>query len=122
MNKFVIIIALTILFKPVLPVVGYIINYDYIIRELCENRNNAALNCNGKCQLKKELASATDYAEGNTTERKIKINDYEVLFINTNAVFLFSKVIDNINKTIDAYYNFYNYNKSSSIFHPPLLH
>lgn len=38
-----------------LPLLDYVINYDYISTQLCENRNKPELLCNGKCYLKKEL-------------------------------------------------------------------
>lgn len=34
----------------------YQINKKYISENLCENRNNPQLHCNGKCHLAKELA------------------------------------------------------------------
>ena len=121
MNKFVIIIALALLLKPIMPVAGYIINYNYIANELCENKNNKALNCNGKCQLKKELAKASDSADSNTTGRKIKVGEQEVLFNIEPAQYLFFKVCNAAHNITDSYYNFYSYCKSSSVFRPPLL-
>jgi len=46
------------LLKPVYPFVDYIINYDYISKVLCVNKDKPTLKCNGKCHLKKELKSA----------------------------------------------------------------
>lgn len=40
---------------PVLPVLDYMINYDYIARELCVNRDKPVLACNGKCYLEKKM-------------------------------------------------------------------
>ena len=44
--------------KPIFPVLDYIINYDYIANELCENKAKPELKCNGKCHLVNELAQA----------------------------------------------------------------
>ncbi len=49
------------LVKPVLPVVEYMVNYDYISKVLCENKAKPKLKCNGKCHLMKELAKASEY-------------------------------------------------------------
>lgn len=53
-------IALLMLIKPILPVVDYIVNYDYIANQLCENKAKPELKCNGKCHLMKELAKASE--------------------------------------------------------------
>ena len=42
---------LLVLIQPALPVLEYLINYDYIVNELCENRDKPVMACNGKCYL-----------------------------------------------------------------------
>jgi hypothetical protein len=121
-NKLVTIIALTLLLKPVLPVVGYILNYDYIVNELCENRDNRALKCNGKCQLKKELAKASADTESNTRDRKLKVAEQEILYLSAIEDFLFANKIAAALKIKDSYTNFYRYNTANSIFRPPLVY
>lgn len=37
--------------QPALPILEYLINYDLIVNELCENRDKPILACNGKCYL-----------------------------------------------------------------------
>ncbi len=44
------------LFKPVIPILKYIVFYDYIKNELCENKDKPKLECNGKCHLAKVTA------------------------------------------------------------------
>lgn len=55
---------LLVLVQPALPVLEYLIHYDYIVNELCENREKPILTCNGKCylgdQVKKQLERGTD--------------------------------------------------------------
>lgn len=41
--------------RPVIPVIEYNINYDYIVKVLCINKDKPELNCKGKCQLAKEI-------------------------------------------------------------------
>ena len=122
MNKLVIIIALTLLLKPVLPVAGYIINYDYIVKELCENKDNSALKCNGKCQLKKELANASSGTEGTNHERRIKVAEQEILYVTIIEEFLFTAITPFTSKIKDSYNNFYCFSDSTSIFRPPSLY
>jgi len=38
-----------------MPVIDYLVNYDYIAEQLCENRNKPILACNGKCYVAKEI-------------------------------------------------------------------
>jgi len=55
---------LLVLVQPALPVLEYLVNYDYIVNELCENRDKPILTCNGKCylgdQVEKQLERGTD--------------------------------------------------------------
>lgn len=45
------------IFQPLYPILEYVIHYDYIVKELCENRDKPVLGCNGKCYLGKQLSS-----------------------------------------------------------------
>ena len=42
---------LVTLFKPMLPHIIYYANYDYIVTELCVNKDKPELQCNGRCYL-----------------------------------------------------------------------
>ena len=46
---------LLLLIQPALPFIEYFVNYDYIVQELCENRNKPILSCNGKCYLEDQV-------------------------------------------------------------------
>ena len=63
MKSVIIFIALMMLTKPLWPVVDYAINYDYIVDNLCENRDKPEMHCNGKCYLTKQLAEETSGKE-----------------------------------------------------------
>ncbi|OIO10458.1 MAG: hypothetical protein CO023_01710 [Flavobacteriales bacterium CG_4_9_14_0_2_um_filter_35_242] len=43
------------MFRPLLPIIDYYSNYNYIAKVLCENRDKPYLECNGKCYLAKQL-------------------------------------------------------------------
>ena len=49
--------------RPLVPIMEYYANYDYIANVLCENRYKPYLECNGKCYLEKQLnkANHTDH-------------------------------------------------------------
>ena len=48
--------SLFVFIRPVLPVLDYALNYDYIVEELCVNRDRPELECNGRCYLMQALA------------------------------------------------------------------
>ena len=47
-------------FRPLIPLVEYAVNYDYISAVLCINKSKPELHCNGKCYLSKELAKTNN--------------------------------------------------------------
>jgi len=51
--------------KPLWPVVDYMVNYDYIVNVLCENKDKPEMECNGKCHLGKELSKENRDNEAN---------------------------------------------------------
>lgn len=53
-------LTLFVVFRPLIPLVEYAVNYDYISEVLCINKSNPELHCNGKCYLSKEIAKTND--------------------------------------------------------------
>lgn len=43
------------LFKPLVPIIHYTVNYGLYANELCENKDKPELHCNGTCALAKKL-------------------------------------------------------------------
>lgn len=125
-KKLVVVIALLFLSKPIIPVFDYVINYDYIVKELCENKEKPELQCNGKCQLMKEMAKAaeaeTATEKSNSTEKKTAQSTIEILFFEeinafeTNNNFSSSK-----NCSFTFYSNLYSSTNSFAFFHPPIV-
>lgn len=107
------------LFKPLMPVAEYIINYDYIAKVLCENKAKPELHCNGKCHLMKELAKAAE-EEKPVSHKKTSHQEAEVLFCESSFQFEFTPVFINTEKRISIpYTNLYVHTGSVSVFHPP---
>ncbi|WP_292008401.1 hypothetical protein [Chryseobacterium sp.] len=46
--------------RPLIPLLDYALNYDYISKVLCVNAQKADLKCNGKCYLAKEMAKTAN--------------------------------------------------------------
>ena len=65
MKNVIIFIAFVMLSRPLWPIVEYMINYDYIVTRLCENKDKPEMECNGKCYLTKQLAKEAAGEEEN---------------------------------------------------------
>ncbi|MDO5635627.1 MAG: hypothetical protein Q4G18_00060 [Myroides sp.] len=122
MKKFIVILALFMLFRPVIPVVEYIVFYDYIKNELCENKDKPKLECNGKCHLKKELAKASGSTEKGNEKKHFSVETSIVFYQekedNFGLKLLFylhkSKIISNYNLS-------YSHLETNSVFRPPIV-
>lgn len=122
MNKYIVIFAFAILLKPVLPVISFMVNYDYISKELCENKTKPELHCNGKCYLKKELAKASENTNPTSQDKKQIHQEQEILFLETVADFDFQNLRFRDKKNVTAHYsNRYTHLSSHAVFHPPIL-
>ena len=51
------------LIQPAIPIIEYFVNYDYIVNELCENRDKPILTCNGKCYLEDQVKENNNLLE-----------------------------------------------------------
>lgn len=114
-------IIFTIALRPLMPLVDYAVNYDFINKNLCENRSKPQLLCNGKCYLKKEMAKASENQTKN--DSRISISGFTDTFI-IDENFTFFTITDynfessNSNSELNFSYKF---NLFSNIFHPPLV-
>lgn len=101
-----------------LGVIGYYnLNIEYIIKELCENKNKPELKCNGKCFLKKKMSEA-DKAEKETKE-VIKQVEFAVILPHKQLI-LNGDYID-FENSLTEIINLYSHNLNNRIFHPPLI-
>ena len=65
--------------KPIIPIMEYYANYDYIAMELCENRDKPYLECNGKCYLEKQIKENTpSNHDHNSPIPSIDLKDYPI--------------------------------------------
>lgn len=122
-KKIIIIVILAIFLKPILPVVDYVINYDYIVKVLCENKAKPELKCNGKCNLMKELAKASeDEKPINSDKKDNSKHEIELLYCKEVTEINFRQIYFH-NKTSvgDNYANLYFHTVSCSVFHPPII-
>lgn len=57
------------LLKFTIPYIWYASNYDYIVTNLCENRNDPDHECNGYCQLQKKVRSQHDHHDSEDQQK-----------------------------------------------------
>ncbi len=120
MKKIVFITLIALILKPILPVVDYIVNYEYISKVLCENKDKPKLKCNGKCHLMKELAKAADAENPKSSDKKQNTPIQEVLFFKEIKSFsIVSFSFSTESKINSSYLELYSYLNTNSVFHPP---
>ncbi len=108
------------LVKPVLPVLEYVMNYEYISKVLCINKDKPKMHCNGKCHLMQELAKASDAEKPISWDKKGTSQIIELLFFEEIKSFRIKPIYFGTKEKINkSYSNLYFYLNSSSVFHPP---
>ncbi|WP_194765692.1 hypothetical protein [Tamlana sp. I1] len=93
-----VILAFTILLKPLWPVLEYVSNYDYIATVLCENTDKPELACNGKCYLTKQLAKEAQESEETPNKSQNKIESHNILFQDFEANYNLAQPIPSLVK------------------------
>lgn len=119
MKTYLVLLSLLLLAKPVLPLVEYAVNYEYISKVLCINKEKPAMHCNGKCHLMKELAKASEN-EKPLSDKKVTAHESETLFFQ-EIKDCFTAVLFTVTqpKNNSHYHNLYAYLNSTAAFHPP---
>ncbi|MBA4320815.1 MAG: hypothetical protein C0412_20695 [Flavobacterium sp.] len=108
------------LLKPALPVIDYVVNYEYISTVLCVNKAKPKLQCNGKCHLMKELAKSSESETPISSDKKTASQQFEVLFLEEIKPFKIAAICFlETQKTNSDYSNLYFRLNSVSVFHPP---
>ncbi|WP_228441285.1 hypothetical protein [Chryseobacterium phosphatilyticum] len=111
-------IIFTVAIRPVLPLVNYAVNYDYIVKNLCENRSIPQSTCKGKCYVEKELAKTEKQS---TSSQNVKIAGLDVFLSHDIFSFADKNEIESLMKISDSnYIDAHTTEYFSQIFHPPL--
>lgn len=106
-------------FKPILPVLEYVVNYEYISKVLCVNKAKPMMGCNGKCHLMKEMAKASEN-EKPISDKKIATQEFEVLYFEAIKSFQIKPYFITTKTPLNAKYaNLYFRLNECMVFHPP---
>lgn len=101
--------------RPIAPFVEYVINYDYISKVLCINKDKPELQCNGKCQLMEKLEKQQN---DDFKSLRISMDEYPIGFVNLLNLDLKKKFVLKEKETF-FYSKNYHYLRNTEIFHPP---
>jgi len=108
-----------LLCKPVAPYINYIIRKDFIVENLCINKEEPEKQCNGKCHLEKQVDKGVE-GSGDNNMPPPPSNEREEL-----QECLITGQLDNDHsqKTLlpsSFYLRNYSFQYVPSIFHPPM--
>lgn len=107
---------LVAMFRPVVPVIEFIINQDYISEFLCINTDKPKLQCNGKCYLMQMIQEQEDEKRKNIP--RIDFSKYPIGFI-TISIIPQKKTFRTCSLAFFNDTENYSYLYSFSDFHPP---
>lgn len=98
--------------------IGYLINKRYIATNLCENRNNKASHCHGKCYLAKQLKQQDERQHGSSVPLPL-VHHEEILM--DVPVWVWKLTLPHLFSLTDfrPISFFYISRNGADIFHPP---
>ncbi len=115
MSSFFTLLYIVAMIRPVMPVITYVVNQDYIAEFLCVNKDKPVLKCNGKCYLSMQLKAQSEKKKENLPS--IDIKEYPIGFV--DLLFFKPKNTSLLFKERFSYNNRYFRIFSEEFFHPP---
>ena len=110
-----ILLYLTAMVKPVLPVLEYVINQDYIAEVLCINKDKPMLNCNGKCYLSQLIKKQQQ--DDHQDIPSADLREYPIGFVSILNCNFQSTIVET--KVVSMHPNLNEQQYKSAVFHPP---
>jgi len=103
-----------------MPLIDYTVNYNYITKNLCENRAKKEMDCKGKCYWAKERSKSS---QNSAKQDQLKLSVFSELFTTGNIFTVPNNLnFDLENQKENSYLSTsYNFSLHSRIFHPPLV-
>lgn len=97
----------------------YVVNKDFIVANLCENRDKPTMHCNGKCLLNKQLAKA--HESHDAQNQKGATVNISIDYFQTTEEFTLQQpsVVSNNYPAIST--TGYTAGYPVNVFHPPLV-
>ncbi|MDB2606474.1 hypothetical protein N9Y48_01710 [Zobellia sp.] len=102
--------------RPVVPIIEFVVDQDYIAEFLCINTDKPELECNGKCYLMQMLQEQENEKQDNLP--RIDLSEYPIGFIHVSEIPL--KNTFEVRSAVSFYdRDNYSYTYIFSTFHPP---
>ena len=93
-NILLLLIYSSYVFRVIIPLIDYTLNFNYIITELCEQKGEVENTCLGKCHLSKELKKQSESLDGNKVIVKIDfLKIPHIFYLNSNSLITENKDI-----------------------------
>lgn len=122
MKNAVLLLCIAILFRPVLPVLEYAVNYDYIKTMLCINREKPELHCNGKCYLMRKMALAAETERSSDPDKKHAATEIaDLFFVEVADQYNFHFPFTSTSNDTFAYINLYKSVSGITLLRPPAI-
>ena len=108
------------LIQPALPVIDYLVNYNYIVKESCENRDKPVLACNGKCYLEKQVKEQLNITHSDEAPMPPKV-DFEKIISLKFKKFTY-QFLENYTAENNTYFfnSLVDRNFTNSLLRPPI--
>lgn len=86
--------------QPIMPLIEYNLNKEYIVSALCENRDKPEMACGGKCYLESKIEESHENSHDHSIP-KIDLSKYPISLIHTtkSSEKRIQKFIQNLNFT-----------------------
>jgi hypothetical protein len=104
--------------QPIMPLIEYQTNKEYIASVLCENRNKPEMACNGKCYLNKKIEASKNHDSHDHSLPQIDLSKYPISLVED----LSCKTVDN---NVFITHNYFKIGRTpkkitTSLFRPPI--
>jgi hypothetical protein len=113
-------LAAFLVLKPMIPIIEYVVNYEYISTVLCVNKDKPKMQCKGKCHLNKNLEK--EFERDVPAPDKVNfLTEWIMLFLET-AVPIDLRPVENVPvRLYGRVENIYRFNFHQDHFRPPAL-
>ena len=102
--------------RPLIPLIDYLINQDYVAEFLCINKDVPEMQCKGKCQLAKKIEEQKQEKQKNLP--RIQLEDYPIGIV--ELIKLKSKIVSVTQSSFSFFEDNYSFQSTTEIFRPPI--
>lgn len=117
----VILLCATLFLRSLVPFIDYAVNYDYIVSELCENKDDVEMACNGKCHLMKQIVKTSEDSDSKSPLKQSSEKEVLTFYVLADFSFLRADQFFFLKKQTFRYTNLYAYSYHQNVYRPPVF-